>query len=108
MLQFSRKKNPRVNIHIKDKRVDMTIDTGASINVIDQENFRRLGAIKLQKANIRAYTYGSKEPVQFLGKFTTMLESKNAYITDEIYVVKNNRSGCLLSFDAAKNNKGGL
>ena len=41
----------------------MTVDTGSSINVIDENTFNRLGDPRLQKTNIRAYNYGNKDPV---------------------------------------------
>ena len=103
MLKFSNKQNPIVDITVKSKTIGMTIDTGASINVIDEEKFKRLGNIKLSKPGITAYTYGSRDPVQFHGKFKTVLESKSALVVDDVYVVKKNNSGCLMSFMAAKN-----
>ena len=88
LLELSGKINPYANINIQNKNIKVTIDTGASINVIDEETFHKLDNIKLRKVGIKAYTYGSREPVKFHGKFTASLESKTAFTTDEIYVVK--------------------
>ena len=88
LLKFSNIQNPIVVITVKSKTIGMTIDTGASINVIDEETFKRLGNIKLSKPGITAYTYGSRDPVQFHGKFKTVLESKSALVVDDVYVVK--------------------
>ena len=102
LLKFSDKPDPRVDITIHSKKVKMTIDTGASINVIDENTFAKLGDIRLKKAGIRAFTYGSTEPVEFHGKFTTVMENKTSLTVDEIYVVQRKDSGCLLSFVTAK------
>ena len=45
LLKFSNKQNPIVDITVKSKTIGMTIDTGTSINVIDEETFKRLGNI---------------------------------------------------------------
>ena len=40
--------------------------------------------------------------IRFLGKFKTVLESKTSLTVDDVYVVTNKISGCLLSFNTAK------
>lgn len=43
---------------LNDYEVDMLIDTGSSINVIDEKTFKNLKCdAKLYKANTKAYTY---------------------------------------------------
>ena len=80
----------------------MTIDTGASIDVIDEDTFDRIRDIKLEKTKVKAYTYNNKEPVTFHGKFTSAIESKSALSVGEVFVIKSKHSGCLLSFSTAK------
>ena len=59
LLKLSNQSNPCANITVKSRQIKMTIDTGASINVIDEVTFGRLGDIQSKKAGITAYTYGS-------------------------------------------------
>ena len=103
LLELSSRINPCANINIQNQNIKVTIDIGAIINVIDEETLHKLDNIKLRKVGIKAYTYGSREPVKFHGKFTASLESKTAFTTDEIYVVKKKNAGCLLSFNTAQN-----
>jgi hypothetical protein len=47
-------------LQLNDSEVDMLIDTGSSINVIDEKTFKNLKCdAKLSKANTKVYTYGS-------------------------------------------------
>ena len=94
------KPNPKVNIVIKGIRINMTVDTGASINVIDEVTFNR--GVRLHKTKVKAYTYGGKQPVKFLGKFRTVMETKKSMTVADVYVVNNKNSGCLLSSKTAQ------
>ena len=102
LLNCSYTDNPEVNITIQTNKIKMTIDTGASINVIDEDTFSKFDDIKLRKTKIKAFTYGSKEPVQFLGNITTVMETKRSITSGEIFVVTRKRSGCLLSCRTAQ------
>ena len=51
-----------------DSEVDMLIDTGSSINVIDEKTFKNFMCdAKLSKANTKVYTYGSDNTLQLMG-----------------------------------------
>ena len=52
------------------------VDSGATINVIDSDTFANLKHVKLLPTSTKAYPYQSKIPVDFLGKFETLIESK--------------------------------
>ena len=75
----------------------MTIDTGATINVIDRKTFQKLENVTLRNANTQAYAYSNKTPVGFLGKFETIIETKRRYTVGVFYVVNEYDSGYLLS-----------
>ena len=62
----------------------------------------RIRDIKLEKTNVKAYTYNNKDPVTFHGKFTSVIESKYALSVGEVFVIKSKHSGCLLSFSTAQ------
>ena len=86
---------------INNRNVKFTVDTGSSINVIDQETFNKLGKIKLAKTNIKAYAFNSTDPVKMTGKFTTTVESRRKITVATIYVTEAN-GGCLLSANTAE------
>ena len=80
----------------------ITVDTAASINVMDQETFLKLKGISLHKTNVKAYTYNATKPVRFLGKFDALVETRRRCATCTFYVVSNHNSGCLLSSHTAQ------
>ena len=83
----------------------MTVDTGATINVLDRRVFDQMTNINLQPTNVKAYAYKTATPVKFLGKFEAAIETKRRYAVATFYVVQNAKStgGCLLSSNTAKN-----
>ena len=79
-----------------------TIDTGATINVIDRKTFQKLENVTLRNTNTQAYAYSNKTPVDFLGKSVTIIETKGRYTVGVFYVVNEYDSGCLLSSQTAQ------
>ena len=57
-----------VNITVCNHKFPVTIDTGATINVINYETFAQLQGVKLQQTNIKAYAYNAIKPVRFPGE----------------------------------------
>ena len=81
----------------------MVLDTGATINVIDQETFAKMGNVKLQSTRTKAYAYDCTKPVQFSGKFNAAIERKKRFTVATLYVVKgSNDSGNLMFLSTAK------
>jgi hypothetical protein len=63
-------------VQLNNSEVDMLIDTGSSINVIDEKTFNNLKCdAKRSKANTKVYTYGSDNTLQLMGKFYATFES---------------------------------
>ena len=78
-----------------------TIDTGSTINIIDETTFKQLQNINLQKTHVRAYLFNSSEPVQMTGKFDTLFESRKRLTVATIYVTGQD-SGCLFNNTTAQ------
>ena len=97
-----RKETPKTKVTVAGHTFAITVDTGASINVMDQETFSKLKGISLHKTNVKAYTYNATKPVRFLGKFDALVETPRRYTTCTFYVVNNHNSGCLLSSQTAQ------
>ena len=95
--------SPRVNITACGHTFKMLVDTGATINVIDQNTFSQMRNVKLQNTKTKAFAYDSKTPVEFAGKFDATLETKKRITIATIYVVKGSKnSGNLMSLETAK------
>ena len=97
-----RKETPKTKVTVAGHKFAITVDTCASINVMDQETFLKLKGISLHKTNVKAYTYNATKPVRFLGKFDTLVETRRRCTTCTFYVVGNHNSGCLLSSHTAQ------
>lgn len=98
---------PQAKIKINNVNFKLMIDTGASINVLDENTFTKLQnagqvhQIKLTKPKTKIYAYGSKVPLSVLGTFTTEVESRRRLTSATFYVVKEDH-GSLLSCKTAQ------
>ena len=97
-----KKGNLKTKVTVGDHKFTITVDTGASINVMDQGTFSKLKGISFYKANVKAYRYNATKPVRFIGTFDALLETPRRYTTCTFYVVNHHNSGCLLSSQTAQ------
>ena len=53
------KKTPKTSVKISNIKCDMLIDTGASVNILDEQTYHKEGSPKLQRKNIpHLHPYG--------------------------------------------------
>ncbi|XP_065068993.1 uncharacterized protein LOC135694219 isoform X1 [Rhopilema esculentum] len=97
----SSQKPLETRLKIKGQRIPFLVDTGASINIIDNATFSQLKGISLQPTNIKAYAYNSQTPVKMKGKFESLVETKKRYAVAKFYVTEDN-GGCLLNASTAQ------
>ena len=85
------------------KAVEMKIDTGASVNLLNEETFRRInsGNTTLKPAHTKVYSHGSKAPLPLLGTLSATVSSSSISTNTQLHVVKGN-TGNLLSYNNAK------
>ena len=95
-------RTPQVWITVAGHKFKALVDSGATINVIDADTFANLKNVKLLRTSTKAYPYQSKIPVEFLGKFESIIETKKKCTVGTVYVVKGKDSGCLLSLQTAQ------
>ncbi len=79
--------------------VQMLIDSGASVNVLDLETYHRLKArkgIQLMPSTLRVYAYSSTTPLNILGTVSGRVKCNSAEIVAKFVVVHNQHAGCLL------------
>mgnify|MGYP002804123417 FL=1 len=70
------KQPPIVNVKVCQHWGKATIDTGATINVVDQETFAKMVGPNLRKTSIKAFAFDAKSPVRFIGKFEATIEAQ--------------------------------
>ena len=57
---------PKVNVKVCQHWFKATVDTGATINVVDQETFAKMVKPDLKKTSIKAFAFYAKSPVRFV------------------------------------------
>lgn len=97
------KTTPQVQIAVNNTSIKMVIDTGASIDIIDEVAFntmRKHTPIALQRSTTRIFAYGATKQLPVMGKFNATLDCSTGSTTSEINVIEGN-FGCLLSYKTA-------
>ena len=99
----SRKGNFYTHVKINDVTIRTNIDSGASVNIIDNNNFAKVTRqrnMKLMKSKIKLFGYATKIPLDITGYFEAAVESGNKITLARFYVL-NSDADCLLSGDTA-------
>ena len=97
----TKSKSPMASIIIQGMKVQFVIDTGASVNIIDEKTFLMLKARpNLEKVTSSLFAYGADHPIKLTGKFQTAAESKNNIVYATFHIATGNH-GCLLSYQTA-------
>ena len=92
---------PRTTIDIRGNIVSFVIDTGASVNIIDEKTYNSFpNPPKLSKAKTNIFTYGANTPVSVIGTFESECESNNRLTVGTFFVTRGD-SGSLLSYKTA-------
>ena len=95
---------PTCLIEIEGQRLNIMIDAGASVDLIDETTYRKInrhGERRLEKAERHIYSYGSSAPLPVLGTFITTIKTPDMSTVAKLHVVKGS-FGNLLSFVTAK------
>lgn len=99
----SGKRNFFTQIKVNDISIQVNIDSGASVNIIDGSTFTKLSQSKpvhLKKSKIKLFAYGSTTPLDIRGHFEASAESAKKISLVTFYVINGN-GGCLLSGNSA-------
>ena len=96
------KDQPFFKIKVHSTPVTIMADSGASINILDEKEYRRLpNRPNLERSSVKIYGYQSKVPLRVLGKFTTALESETKKLSNKLYTVEGS-GGSLLSWKTSQ------
>lgn len=93
---------PEVSLKLDNVKASLLIDTGSTVNVIDEKMYNQLGKPKLQKGTKPSlYPYGNNSPLHVLGQCEIVLETKTQLQCHKFYVTKGNY-GSLIGYPTAK------
>ncbi|XP_065066035.1 uncharacterized protein K02A2.6-like [Rhopilema esculentum] len=98
-------KKLETKLKINGQEVWFLIDTGASVNILDEKSFDRINAtgkpVTITKSNTKIFAYGSKAPLQLLGTFEETVETSKKISLARFHVARNVK-GNLLSSQTAQ------
>lgn len=93
-----------ITARINNTDVKLTLDSGATTNILDNASFKRIrkndDSIRLQPTSIKIYPYNSQVPLPIRGKFEAKFRNGTTTTTATFYVVEGN-SGSLLGYQTA-------
>ena len=102
-LNNTRTNNVNVKVTIGGVSFKTMVDTGASINVIDEQTFSKFRKVTLQRTNTKGFAYNQSEPVDFIGNSKLLWRQESeCHAVATFYVVKGQNSGNLISLSTAQ------
>ena len=97
-------KQPMCSLEIDGEYLEMMLDSGASVNLMDKVTYQRIykGKAKtLEQAKRRIFAYGSPTPLPLLGTIHAKITAKSNSTSATLHVIKGS-SGNLLGYDTAQ------
>ncbi|XP_028418333.1 uncharacterized protein K02A2.6-like [Dendronephthya gigantea] len=97
------KVHPTAMVTIGKENIEFIVDTGATVNLIEESDYLRLKDVKLKKTSTKIFPYDSQVPLKLLGKFEAVIETNGKLTVTEFYVVKKNvkAGGSLICYKTA-------
>ena len=94
-------KSPKTEIMLNNSRIKATIDTGSSVNIIDEKAFVAIGKPRLQTKRLpKLIPYGGGQSLRVLGSCELTIEKNDKFMVDKFFLVKGNY-GTLLGYETA-------
>ena len=81
-------KTPRVDLNVNNSKISFAIDTGASVNIMDEATFNTMrDKPVLRKSSVRLLAYGSTVPIEIIGEFKSRILFNHLYTAVVFQVV---------------------
>jgi len=94
-------KSPKSVVRINNNSVNATIDTGSSVNIIDERTYAVIGKPKIQTKRLpKLLPYGGGPQLQVKGCCEMTIEKNGKIVVDKFYLVKGNY-GTLIGYQTA-------
>ena len=95
--------SPKITAYIMTCPIELVIDTGASVNIIDHSSYKAfVNKPKLQSPVPKLWEFGSKNPLSVQGFFESEIMYKSNITRAKFYVLESNTSNNLLSGETAQ------
>ena len=92
-------RHPRCAVTVNGQCVELLIDSGSNVNLLDKFTFDQIGNnLILRAVTKKIHSYGSNEPLPVLGKVTPDVVSGKKLISATFYIVEGSHI-CLLGYD---------
>ena len=93
---------PQVSLKLNNVDTSLLIDTGSTVNIIDEETHQKIGKPTLQKIKEpNLYPYGTNNPLCILGQCELLIETKHEIQCHKFFVTKGNH-GSLMGYQTAQ------
>ncbi|KAK3721658.1 hypothetical protein QZH41_003680 [Actinostola sp. cb2023] len=100
----NKSKHPQFKVQIRGTWTSMMADSGSSINILDEKNFKKIKKrLALQPTSTRVNPYKSDTPLKMLGKFEVDITTEKAITSQGTIYVTEGAGGSLLSWRASQN-----
>ena len=100
----SKKKPKTTKVKVEDVEIEMIIDSGSSINIVDLDTFNRIKKrnknLTLISTKTKIFPYAS-QPLKTAGYFNATIETDKRITTDKVFVIEHNSAGNLLGIQSA-------
>ncbi len=100
----NKKRKLEVSVKINQENVKFLLDTGASINIIDENSWQKINSrnnIQLKPTDVKVYAYGATKSLEILGQFESSVETDKIITVANFYVAKHS-TGNLMTCKTAE------
>jgi len=100
-------KEGKTSVCLNGTPVNVIVDSGSSINVIDKHTFafiqkKNRDALKIKTTNEKIYPYGVSKPLRMIGYFDTTIEDNSLIVPARVYVIDEEKAGNLIGLKTSK------
>ncbi|XP_060570045.1 uncharacterized protein K02A2.6-like [Ruditapes philippinarum] len=97
----NKRKTPQTKVTVNEKKITATIDTGSSVNIIDERTYNYIGKPKIQRKYLpKLLPYGGGNPLPVKGYMHLSVEKNEKITVAKFYLVKGNY-GVLIGYDTS-------
>ena len=93
--------HPRRKVTINEHSVELLIDSGSNVNILDRSTFDRIcGDLPVEPVRKDIRAYASNEPLPIVGRVTTKVTARSNTTFAQFYVV-DGKHGCILGYETS-------
>ena len=96
---------PETQVEIGHTKVNILIDSGASVNLLNHSIYQRIqqndNRIRLSKTNARIFAYGTSKPLNLAGEFEATVTSTFGTSRTAKFYVTQSKSKCILGYESS-------